>query len=142
MQEMLFQSLVREDPLEEKMITHLSIFPPWEIPWTEEPGRLQSMGLQRVRHDLVTKQRQQQTFCKMKCKRLCFLRPKMKARALAAQSCLTVCDPMDYRPPGSSVCGILQARILEWVAISFSRGSSESRNRTWVSPIAGRAFTI
>ena len=48
----------------------------------------------------------------------------------AAQSCLTLCDPMDYSLPGSSVHGILQARILEWVAISFSRGSSQPRDRT------------
>ena len=38
-----------------------------------------------------------------------------------AQSCLTLCDPVDCSPPGSSVCGILQARILEWVAIPFSK---------------------
>ena len=49
---------------------------------------------------------------------------------------------MDWSPPGSSVHGILQARILEWVAISFSRGSSWRRDRTWVSCIAGRFFTI
>ena len=49
--------------------------------------------------------------------------------------------PMDCSPPGPSVRGILQARILEWVAISFSRGSSQSRNRTWISCIAGRFFT-
>ena len=49
------------------------------------------------------------------------------------QSCLTLCDPMD--------CIILQARILEWVAVPFSRGSSWPRNRTWVSCIAGRFFT-
>ena len=42
-----------------------------------------------------------------------------------AQSCPTLCDPVDYSPPGSSVHGILQARILEWVAISFSRGLKE-----------------
>ena len=42
-----------------------------------------------------------------------------------AQSCPTLCDPVDYSPPGSSVHGILQARILEWVAISFSRGLSD-----------------
>ena len=41
-----------------------------------------------------------------------------------AESCPTLCDPMDYSPPGSSVHGIFQARVLEWVAISFSRGSS------------------
>ena len=49
---------------------------------------------------------------------------------LVAQSCLTLCDPMDCSPPGSSVHGILQARILEWVAISFSRGSSRSMDQT------------
>ena len=43
---------------------------------------------------------------------------------VCAQSCLTLCDPMDCSSPGSSVHGILQARILEWVATSFSRGSS------------------
>ena len=58
------------------------------------------------------------------------------------QSCLTLCDPMDCSTPGSSVHVILQARILEWVAILFSRGSSQPRNRTPVSCIAGRFFTI
>ena len=58
------------------------------------------------------------------------------------QSCLTLCDPMDCSPPGSSVHGILQARILEWVAISFSRGSSQARDRTQVSRIAGRRFNL
>ena len=51
------------------------------------------------------------------------------------------CNPIDYSLPGSSVHGILQARILEWVAISCSRGSSWPRNQTWVSCIAGRLFT-
>ena len=59
-----------------------------------------------------------------------------------AQSCLTLCDPRDCSPPGSSVHGIFQARVLEWVAISFSRGSSQLRDWTLVSCIAGRHFTI
>ena len=59
-----------------------------------------------------------------------------------AQSCPTLCDPMDCSLSGSSVHGIFQARVLEWVAISFSRGSSRPRNRTRVSCIAGRRFTI
>ena len=59
---------------------------------------------------------------------------------LVAQSCRTVCGPMDYSPPGSSVHGILQTRILEWVAVSFSRGSSQPRDWTRVSCIAGRFF--
>ena len=54
---------------------------------------------------------------------------------LVAQSCLTLCDPMDCSPPGSSVNGISQARILEWVAISFSRGSLQPRDLTHVSCI-------
>ena len=53
----------------------------------------------------------------------------------------TLCDPVDCSPPGSSVCGILQARILEWVAIPFSKGSSQPRVGTHVSCIAGRFFT-
>ena len=59
-----------------------------------------------------------------------------------AQSCLTLCDAVDCRPPGSSVHGTLQARILEWVAVSFSRGSSWPRDRTQVSHIAGRHFNL
>ena len=54
---------------------------------------------------------------------------------LVAQSCSTLCDPMDCSPPGSSVHGILQARILEWVAMISSRGSSPPRDRTQVSGI-------
>ena len=59
-----------------------------------------------------------------------------------AQSCPTLCDPMDCSPPGSSIHGIFQARVLEWVAISFLRGSSQPRDGTQVSHIAGRRFTI
>ena len=55
MQEAQVPSLGREDPLEKEMATHSSILA-WRIPWTEEPGGQQSMGLQRVRHDLVSKQ--------------------------------------------------------------------------------------
>ena len=54
----------------------------------------------------------------------------------------TLCYPMDCSPPGSSVHGISQARVLEWVAISSTRGSSQPRDQTQVSHIAGRHFTI
>ena len=57
------------------------------------------------------------------------------------QPCPTLHDPIDYSPPGSSVCGILSTRILEWVAILFSR-SSQPKDRTQISCIAGRFFTI
>ena len=59
-----------------------------------------------------------------------------------AQSCPTLCDSMDCSLPGFSVHGILQARILEWVTISFSRGSSQPRDQTWVSRIGGRRFNL
>ena len=58
------------------------------------------------------------------------------------QLCPILCDPMDYSTSGSSVHGILQARILEWVAISFSRGSSRPRDRTQVSHTVGRCFNL
>ena len=61
---------------------------------------------------------------------------------LVTQSFLTLCNPMDCSPPSSSIHGILQARILQWVAISFSRGSSQCRDWTWVSQIAERFFII
>ena len=57
---------------------------------------------------------------------------KDKGKMLVAQLCLTLCDPMDCSPPGSSVHGILQARILQWLAISFSRGSSPPRDQTLI----------
>ena len=59
-----------------------------------------------------------------------------------AQSCPTLGDPVDCSLPGSSIHGIFQARVLEWVAISFSRGSSRAQNGTWVSCIADRCFTL
>ena len=66
----------------------------------------------------------------------------LKWRSEVAQSCPTLCDPMDYSLPGSSIHGIFQARILEWGAISFSRGPSQLRDQTQVSCIVGRCFTV
>ena len=61
---------------------------------------------------------------------------------LVSQSYPTLCDPIDRRPLGSSVHGILQVKMLEWVATPFSKGSSQPTDRTQVSYIAGRFFTI
>ena len=61
---------------------------------------------------------------------------------LVTQSCPTLCNPTDCSPPGSPVHGILQERILEWVATSFSRRSSPPRDWTRVSCISGRFFTV
>ena len=89
--------------------------------WTGRPGVLWFIGSQRVGHDWVT---------------------KLNWTDSSFQWCLTLCDPRDCIRPGSSAHGILQTRILEWVAIPFSRGSSQPRGHTWVSCIAGRFFTI
>ena len=67
---------------------------------------------------------------------------KVKVKVKSLKSRQTLCDPMDCSPPGSSIHGILQTRTLEWVAISFSRGSSWPRDRTRVSRVVGRCFTI
>ena len=69
-------------------------------------------------------------------------RPMKEKWKSSPQLCLTLCDPMDCRLPGSSVHGIFQARVLEWVAISSSRGSSWPRDRTRVSHIVSRHFTV
>ena len=60
----------------------------------------------------------------------------MHVKSSPLQSSPTLCNPMDYSPPGSSVHGVLQARILEWVAISSSRGSSQSKDGTCVSYVS------
>ena len=70
------------------------------------------------------------------------LRKESEVKVLVTQSCLTLCSLTDCSPPGSSVHGISQARVLEWVTIPFSRGSSRPRNWTQVSWIAGGFFTI
>ena len=115
MQETPVWFLGQEDPLEKGKVTHSSILD-WRIPWI-----VYSMGLQRVRHDWMT-------FTFTVDLRRGGLSGGMgrliwsPCSFLVAQLCLTLCDPMDYSLPGSSVHGILQARILEWVAISFCRG--------------------
>ena len=60
---------------------------------------------------------------------------------LVTKSCLTLCYPVDCSPPGSSVHGISQARVLEWVAIPFSKGSFQPRDQTLISCLVGRFFT-
>ena len=85
--------------MEKAMAPHSSTLA-WKIPRTEEPGRLQSMGSLRVRNNMY--------------------RTSRTVAAKSLQSCLTLCDPTDGSPPGSPIPGILQARTLEWVAISFS----------------------
>ena len=73
---------------------------------------------------------------------LCKCKQNSSNESEVAQSFPTLWGPVDCSPPGSSVYGILQARILEWVAVSFSRGSSWPRDWTQVSCIAGRRFNL
>ena len=191
--------LSRAFPLEKAMGPHSSTLA-WKIPWTEEPGRLQSMGSLRVGHDWVTslslftfmhwrrqwqptpvflpgesqgwrslvgcclwgrtesdtteatkKQQleldmEQQTgsksgqeYVKAVYCRAAYLTYMQNAVAAAKslQSCLTLCKPIDGNPPGSVIPGILQARTLEWVAISFSNAGKwkvkeKSLSRVWL----------
>ena len=129
-QETQVWSLGWEDPLEKEMVTHSS-FLAWKISRTEEPGGLQSMGSQSraqlsdsytwleksITHSLnhyylpvVTDKEGL---------------PGAAAAAKSLQSCSTLCNLIDGSPPGSPVPGILQARTLEWVAISFSNAWKE-----------------
>ena len=70
------------------------------------------------------------------------LESERKKESEVTQLCVTPCDPTDCSLPGSSVHGFLQARVLEWVASSFSRESSRPKDRTQVSCTVGRRFTV
>ena len=83
----------------------------------------------------------QRTACPFRCL-TCNVHMLVKKCKRQSLSCIWLCDPVDCSPPGSSVHGILQARILEWVAVPFSRGSSWTRGWTQVSCIAGEFFTV
>ena len=108
---------------------------------TGKHGVLLSMGSQRVRHDWTTEQ-EQFHFCLCPVNFLSVYQSVILIKWSAsevAQSCPTLCDPMDCSLSGSSIHGIFQARLLEWIAIFFSRGSSWPRNQTRVSR---RHFTV
>ena len=97
---------------------------------TGRPGMLQSMGSQRVRHDWATeltqvlrwllKKKKRSQHCWWGCREIEILIKTVAAAAKSLQSCQTSCNPIDGSPPGTPIPGILQARTLEWVAISFS----------------------
>ena len=87
-----------------------------------------------------------QTLLLESCQSLSLLKVKVKSlshvRLETPWTVACLCDPVDSSPPGSSLHGILQARVLEWVAISFSRGSSQCTDQTWVSCIPGNRFNL
>ena len=125
--------------LEKEMATHSSILA-WETPWTEETGRLQSMGSLKVGHDLAN---EHEMFIYAEEQHKTWNPTTTKDRVHVSHSVvLTICDPTDCNPPGCSVHGILQARILEWVVIPFFRGSSWHNDQTQVFCIARRFFTV
>ena len=118
-------------------ITHsmdMSLSKLWELVMDGEAWLATVHGAQRVRQDWVTELNWTD-----RLSRWCWNKVKW---SLVAQSCQTLCDPMDCSPPGFSIQGIFQAKVMEWVAISFSRGSSWPRDQTWVSHIVGRCFTV
>ena len=134
-----------DDPMEKGMTTHWSILA-WKIPQTAEPGGYYSpwshkeldmtewltLSLSPTWINLTNKMLNQKEKVaeNIQC-----------VHAQSLQSYLTLCDRMDCSPPGSSVHGILPVRILEWVTMPSSRGSSWHRHWTCVSDTAGRFFT-
>ena len=177
MKETWVRSLGQENPPEKEMAAHSSVLA-WRIPWTEEPGGLQSTGSQRVGHDWVDSTQVSTGVSGGRSgSTTVALRPAASAspwnlwdvlisgpisdllnetlwgwdpvisvltgppawfwctlgfvlHAQLFQSCPTLCNPMDCSLPSSPVHGVLQARILEWVAISFSKGSSSPKEWT------------
>ena len=149
MRETQIRSLGWEDPLEKEMASHSRTIA-WKIPWTEEPGGLQVHGASESRRDTAERAEQQQRqkplsgalSCKWAERPEAIFHKGVQSESEVTQSCPTLCNPMDCSLPGSSVRGIFQAIVLEWLAISFSRGSSQPRDRIWVSRIVDRRFTV
>ena len=118
------RSLGHEDPLEKEMITYSSILA-WRIPWTEDS--FHGVAKSRTRRKQLSMPVHMymciHTHIYIHTHKYTYKLPIQAAAATAAkslQSCSTLCDPIDGSPPGSAIPGILQARTLEWVSISFS----------------------
>ena len=160
MQEIQVQSLGREDPLEKGMAMHSSILA-WKIPWTEEPGGLHSTGLQRekckskLQWGITSNQSEWVSEWKsLSCVWL-FVTPwviqsmEFFTPVIGSLSLLQRIFPTQGSNPGLPHCRRIlhqlshkrSPRISEWVAYPFPRWSSQPRNRTRVSWIAGRFFT-
>ena len=130
------QTVKRLSTMWETWVRSLGREIPWRRKWQPTPvllprkshGRrsLVSMGSQRVGHDRATS-----------LYNLMWTPKWSEVKVKVAQLCLTLCDPMNY-----SVHGILQASILQWVAVPISRGSSQPRDRTQVSCVTGGFFTV
>ena len=144
MQETPVWSLGWEDPLERGKSYPLQYSMAWRIPWAVWTMGSQSQTWLSDFTSLYYNPIQQVKFSKF----LCHSRHMEKKLSTwqnwseVAQLYSTLCDPMDCSLPRSSIHGIFQARVLEWIAISFSRGPSQLRDRTRVSCIVGRCSTV
>ena len=130
---MWVRSLGWKDPLEKEITTHSSILA-WKVPCTGEPSRPQSMGLQRVKCDWAHMHEKWKNYIHYN-----FVFAFSSLLLLLLLSCFSrvwLCKPMGCNPSDSTAHGILQARILEWVTISSSRGSSWPRDQTHISCIS------
>ena len=101
--------------------------------WTRKSGVLQSMGSQKAGLNWVTELKRY-TLNKTECQLV--TAGATSWVCACAQSCLTLCNPTACSPPGSSIHGIFQARLIEQIAISYSRGSSWSRDQTHITFIS------
>ena len=134
-QELQVQFWDQEDPVEKEIATHSSILA-WEIPWIKEPGGVQSLGLQRVGYDLAIKPPAPLLRLPMfshpsESKAPCLVDTGSRPDSILPTP-LFPAYPVHCSPLDSSVHGLLQARILEWVTISFFSGSSQPRDQTQV----------
>ena len=133
-------SLGWEDSLEEGMATHSSILA-WRIPMVRGVWLATAHGVTKSPTGWATKHSIVQHTHIYRDTRIDSHICAMCAVCLVTQSCPTLCNPMDNSPQGFSVNGNLQARILEWIAMPSSRTSSQLRDQTQVSWIAGIFFT-
>ena len=127
----------REDPLGEGMVTTPVFWPGESQGWRNLVG-YSPWG----RTELNMTEATWHTASSLISSVSCNMHITTTTTTISLQSCLTLCNPTDCSLPGFSVHGILQAKTLEWVAISFFRGSSQPRNQTWVSCIADGFFTV
>ena len=133
--------LSREEASAHHCLILLPVLSPMEIAATSSPWGDVASDPVHWPKSLVTSRPRRDTLCGESYIKDIPLDFGLSESVLVTQLCPTLWDPMDCSPPGSSVHEIFQSMILEWVAISFSRESSQPRDQTWVSCTEGRFFT-
>ena len=127
-----------DDPLEKELATRTSVLA-WKIPWTEEPGGLQSMGSQRVRHDGACVCAHARTHTHRQSYSVLYYNGVNMT--LHFVQTYRIYKNVYIHSMDCTVHGLFQAKILAWVAVPFSSGYSTPRNRTGVSCIGGGFLT-